>query len=521
MSDPTPTPAWAGPDDGVPDDAARARRQGLLLAPFLTLGALAWFVGALVQQAFNDPDAPWHLACGRMLVEAGAVPRVDTLCWTSGATDWINLNWLAQALLYGAYRAAGLAGPLLLAGLALLAALALVERRLRAEQARPAPALLALAACALALWFMHAARPQAFSMTLFAACALLLRRDLAPWRAGVLALLLAVWGQLHGGFVYGYALLGLDLVAGALDERRDAGRRGLRRAGLLAGAMAAGLASFALHPHGFDALIYAVSYREQLGAETLARVAELMPLDLSHATIGPFVELYLLVAAVSLVVARPRLTWRDVLPALFFLHLALQHRRALVPLVLVTAPLVARWASAALDVAGGRVGAALRAVDLRAGPARAWAPWTLVATAALLLVVTAARARPGGPGALDDPAWDDLVLPVAAAGHLAEAPPARLWNHYESGGLLAWRLWPGARTSIDGRGDLHARSGAFTEYLQVLRLAPGWRRTLDRHGVDAVLMPAGHPLVHELVTRHGWTRSYDDDLFAVVRRPPG
>lgn len=521
MDDPAPERPAA--DDAAPADA-RARRQALLLAPFLALGALAWSVGALVQQAFNDPDAPWHLACGRVLVERGDVPRVDPLCWTSGATDWINLNWLAQALLYRAYLVAGLAGPLLLAGLALCATLLLVERRLRAEGARPAPTLAALAACAVALSFAHAARPQAFSFTLFAACALLLRRDLAPWRAGALALALGLWGQLHGGVLYGFALLGLDLVGGAVDARLETGRWDPRRAGLLAAAGAAGVLSFALHPHGFGALVYAVTYRGQLGADQLARVDELMPLDLGHPTIGPFVELYLLAAVVALFASRSmaprgaRASCRELLPALFFLHLTLQHRRALIPFVVLTAPAVARWATLALDHAGGRAGDLLRQLDLRASVARTLAPWTIAAAAALLSVVTVMRARPGRPGALDDPAWDDLVLPVAAARHLAERPPARLWNQYEAGGVVAWALYPAARASIDGRGDLHARSGAFAEYLDVLRLAPGWELTLERHGVDAVLMPKDHPLVHELVVRHGWVRTHEDAAFAVVRR---
>ena len=39
-------------------------------------------------------DGPWHLACGRLIVETGAVPHSDPFCFTSEGVRWQNLNWL-------------------------------------------------------------------------------------------------------------------------------------------------------------------------------------------------------------------------------------------------------------------------------------------------------------------------------------------------------------------------------------------------------------------------------------------
>jgi hypothetical protein len=256
-----------------------SRPQGVLLA-LVALGLLVWRLhGASVGRLFDDFDGAWHLACGRLIVETGAVPRVDPFCFTSDGLDWINLNWLAQVALYRAFLWRGFDGAVALSALGLAVALAAVALALRARSARPLVLLLALSPLS-PLWHTvvaaHSIRPQTATFALFALVVWLLERPdpelRLGWRRalGVLAALL-VWIHVHGGFVFGFALLALDAAGSCLDARRRSGPHPSGwlppRARWLAGVAALGVAAFATHPHGFDALAYALTYTRALGAQ--------------------------------------------------------------------------------------------------------------------------------------------------------------------------------------------------------------------------------------------------------------
>lgn len=79
-------------------------------------------LGALVAAAaftlavtrVEDPDAWTHLALGRLMVETRGLPAREVLVYPSPALEYHNTEWLFDVLLYLAFRAAGLAGVVLL-----------------------------------------------------------------------------------------------------------------------------------------------------------------------------------------------------------------------------------------------------------------------------------------------------------------------------------------------------------------------------------------------------------------------
>ena len=101
----------------------------------------AWsptLVGALLILTFllgcfpmGDFDVWWHLGTGRMILEHGAVPRVDVLTYTNAGRPWIDLYWFFQVIVALLYRAGGVPALVLLKALVGTAtvALALATRR--------------------------------------------------------------------------------------------------------------------------------------------------------------------------------------------------------------------------------------------------------------------------------------------------------------------------------------------------------------------------------------------------------
>jgi hypothetical protein len=162
-----------------------------------------------------DPDLWGHVLFGGDLFRTGRVVRPDPYSYLSGGQPWINHEWLAEALFYLGYRAAGATGLVLLKMAVGLMAMGLVlAHLLRRGLSTLHAVLLLLLVFTLVSVGTNTLRPQIF--TFLALVLLLLALDAADhgrtmWLWSV-PLVFAAWVNLHGGFLAGIALL---LVWGA------------------------------------------------------------------------------------------------------------------------------------------------------------------------------------------------------------------------------------------------------------------------------------------------------------------
>ena len=89
------------------------RRGGLAAALAGPLG-VAGVVYALLliagRKLLNDPDTYWHIAAGRWIWAARAVPTVDPFSHTMAGAPWHAHQWLAELILAGAHGAARMGG---------------------------------------------------------------------------------------------------------------------------------------------------------------------------------------------------------------------------------------------------------------------------------------------------------------------------------------------------------------------------------------------------------------------------
>ena len=179
-----------------------------------------------------DPDTMWQIALGQWIVDHRAVPWTDVYSFTMRGQPWISTQWLAQVLYAQAYATAGWAGPVVLAAGAIAATFVLfakfLSRRLSESGA------LVFVAAGLALTMPHLlARPHVLALPLMVAWtgALVAAADAHEPPSFWLLPLMALWANLHGGFV-----LGLMLVAPiALDAVLNADAHVRKRAGVALG----------------------------------------------------------------------------------------------------------------------------------------------------------------------------------------------------------------------------------------------------------------------------------------------
>lgn len=175
-------------------------------------------VGAILSAAmvvFSNPAADtdlWgHLLFGLDKLERWHAARVDSYSFTAEGLPWVNHEWLSEVIGAAVWKAAGDRG--LLAGKILLGLL--IGGWLVVECRRRGASALAVAVVGLSsvygLWPGTMFRPQLFSYLMFAVMLSLLSRITDGRRrlAALLPVVMAVWANLHGGFVVGLGALAI------------------------------------------------------------------------------------------------------------------------------------------------------------------------------------------------------------------------------------------------------------------------------------------------------------------------
>ena len=66
-----------------------------------------------VRGRLNDLDMWWHLKTGEIIWTTHTIPTTDLFSYTTNHHAWIPHEWLAQLLIYGAYRWGGYSGLML------------------------------------------------------------------------------------------------------------------------------------------------------------------------------------------------------------------------------------------------------------------------------------------------------------------------------------------------------------------------------------------------------------------------
>lgn len=216
-NNPAPERSAAGPTSS----AARLFAIAALVVGVVLLATAVLVAGSM---CLPSGDTWIGLASGRLILERGYTnfPRHDEFTWTFAGRTWFNQNWLAHVAIFWLYDRLC---PTALVGLKLLAlatigsSLALTAWLL-CRQATLALALTAAGLVAgLVLWEL---RPAMVTRVLVCVLPLVLVLATLHHRLwGLLTLpLLVFWGNAHGGFVLGYAMVGLWLVGELVERRR-------------------------------------------------------------------------------------------------------------------------------------------------------------------------------------------------------------------------------------------------------------------------------------------------------------
>lgn len=481
-----------------------------------TSAAVLTGIGIAMVYPIDDLDVWWLLRAGAYMVETRSFPTADPFSGPALGAPWVNHAWGFELLLYGVHRLGGIPGLILMQALFAVATFAVLYGLLRREGASCGWALLVIAAGALASRGFWAPRPQIVTYLGLAAFWAILRdyRGGRADRLWWLPVLTIVWANLHGGYMAGPALMGLALVGELLDRvfRSPSAAAAPARngPGRLVPVLAASLLATLVTPFHYHGVLFPF----QVLGDRLAQafVIEWGSPQFEYGAMR-LVEGLVLLTLVLLLASPRRCPAADVMVLAAFLHFGLQAIRNIPLLIVVLLPILMR---ALADTVRGRVPALLAGSGLH--PRRFGAVLTVVAVSLALWWSFPSR----GIGDVLPRVGVAPIFPAGAVEFLKGArPPGPLFNDYGWGGYLIWRLYPEYRVSIDGRMAVHGPR-RFADHLEVAKVRPRWRETLERLGARLALIHARSPLAIVLRASPDWEVLYEDRvsvLFGKRGRP--
>ena len=504
------------------DDVARQRRVFFVLA----LLALVYALLAGLRTV-SDFDLPWQMATGRWIVQHHSIPSVDVLSYTVAGEPWVypvgSGIFFYAAYLIGGYTLLSWIGALACAG-----SVALLLRKNTAVGA----ALAILAVPVITLRTMP--RADMFSVVLFAALLSVLweQHHSGTAKLWLVPLLMAAWVNLHIGFIAGLGLVAAYAMTEILDaivngEKRAAAMSRLRRA---APWLVGGIVATLVNPWGWG-IYRVIALQQRVEKEHVYLLAEWIGLPLTWSAWSNALSfrqaggaIYLLLA-IAVIAAFSALRRRQLGAAIMLLGASYVATRY-VRMGAIFACIVVVVGGPVLSESLGRIASRLQSSHWRTAAAVGVAALALLVGVRCFDLVTnrfyvlGSSVSTFGTGL----GW---WFPEGAAEFVqAHNLPGEIFNSYNEGGFLSWKLGPERRVSIDGRDPLYGVQ--LIERNSRLLLSspdsPLWQDEAQRHNINTIILPLGRYNGIEVTRLQAfcnstlWRPVYLDEVSAVFMR---
>jgi hypothetical protein len=317
------------------------------------------------------------------------------------------------------------------------------------------------------------------------------------WWTAPLTLL---WVNLHAGFAVGVAIYAVFLFAKLIDRafRPSPSNPAWLLAVLV---FVIDLLLVPLNPNGLH--LYSYPFETLHSAAMQNYIAEWASPNFHRAEYWPFL---LLVVAILAILAHRQtpLRLRDLLLLLVSFFASLESIRMIPFFVLIAIPMISRhrgtWPHTDQQPSKTRLQSGLNTTIILA----------MVAFAALHVTQVINR----------EPSTEAQEFPARAVAFLSAHPASgRIFNDYDWGGYLIWKLSPSAQVFIDGRADLYGER-LFCDFANTYQLKNDWQQILRQWHIETVLIPSDSALAVGLGANPAWSIAYQDSQATIFIASP-
>lgn len=457
----------------------------------------------------SDADFWWHLKTGQYILATRTIPRSDFFSFTNYGRLWVAHEWLSEVIFYSIYARLGFNALILIFAIVTALAFWIALKRTSAH-----PFIGGVVAL-LGVWSVLptvGVRPRAFTL-LFASVYLAILGRFARTGEGRalwwLVPLMALWANLHGGFLIGLVLIVLTIIGIVLDAWSQGEKIRLlwQRLRTLALVFVGSLVAGCLNPQGWR--IYLFPFEIFFSPIQQREVTDWLSPNFQQPDLFPLAVLILLtIAALSLSPRRPKPS--ELLFFLSTLFATLKSNRHMAIFALIAVPLAAEYlqhwvSSTPLQKAFGKPGmgsASKREVLL-----------SLLLILPLFLFVNRLRTTVYGP-----PQQQMVQVPIKAVEFMEQKQvngntftDPNVWAGY-----LIWTR-PMNPVYIDGRIDMYGDQFV-KEYIEIIRGKIDWREPFLRYGVRVVIVNPKSMLSREMQDAPDWQMLYRDEMAVVFER---
>jgi hypothetical protein len=463
-----------------------------------------------------DVDLWGHLRFGLDTLARGSLAMRDPYAYSIRGLPWISHEWLSEIILAWMYTKLGVAGIKLVRFACAAAMIICLAGAVAETGARIGLQFAVLVVAAIALSPEMQFRPQAFTYAMLAAVMWLLAREnfRPPAPLWVTIPMLALWSNLHGGFVTGLAALGIYALCATVADLR-AGRGFKHGARLFAITIAATAASLAT-PYGigtWTSVLRTLSHPPMMN-----EIVEWKPLPGAMLAIWHMPGLSLLFDIIVLI-----------LFAGFVIALAVAPRGGDFPLVAIAVVMIAAAVSALRNVPLGIIGCAVpltRHLALALGmppgaeprTSQVWPSARIGRLSESILAILAVFLA-FQIGVFSSTMKVDFTFPTGAV--------AFLLQHHLSGNILAKYSWddyvlfhcsPESHVFLDTRYEMVYPDRIAREYEDFYHDRFDARRVLDAYPHDYVMLDPAAPAIALMSANPRWKLIYADDQALLYAR---
>jgi len=487
--------------------------------------------GALGRLLLRDATIGWHIRNGQQMLLTHAITRIDPFSSTMSGHAWYAWEWLYDLLIAVIHHVFGLNGVVFYSA-AIIAATFVLTLHLALRDRGNLPVTIFLLILSLGASAVHFfTRPHVlswlFTVIWFEVLDSTERHQAESKNLFWLPILMVLWVNVHGGFLIGFLLLAIYLLAGvgryfSSRDLRDETRRWLKRLGVCSGLSFA--ASF-INPYGYHLHVHIWRYLSD--QFLMNHITEFFSPDF-HGAAQQCFALLLIVAIGVLASATRRPSAARLMVIVFAAYSGLYATRSLptsvLLITLVIAPLLSQTISAVavnaslaswlrgffsrLDSFGVRMGKL--EVQFRG---HLWL--MLVFVVGLWACMHHGRL---GSEQFINAYFDDKRFPVEATEVIARQEihePIFSLDYW--GGYLIYRLYPQTKVVVDDRHDLYG-SQFFKDYLKIVLVQSEWEKVLDEKQVNWVLVPSESSLANIMKLTPKWTVTHEDGTAVLFHR---
>ena len=454
----------------------------------------------------NDPDFWWHLRSGQLMEETQTIPRTDPFSWSAQGNPWITHEWLSEQIIYQLYSVGSFQLLVITFSLIITVAYFFGYKRCPSDS-MPYVAGFSLLLGALASRSLWGVRPQMITLLFTSVFLFLLDSYLKTGNGKKLIpipIIMLLWVNLHAGYILGIAVE-LTYVAGLLLElvfvkfvrKENLDKDATGKLKLLLGVVAASLLVMPINPAGLR--IFTYPFQTLFDSAMQKYIQEWLSPDF-HELIWLPLALMILALIGTGMTGKHRTSITKVILTLGFGFAALRSMRHVPLFAIVVIPILAEQISNLVKI---------RASVQTPSRLMGWVNTILVIAVAVVTILALVQLPAQQQEA------EAKNYPKAAADWIAEnQPEGKLFNSYNWGGYLIWRLYPEYPVYIDGRADLYG--GTFlTNYMDIYSATSGWEEKLNQENIDIVFVEGDSRLADALKQSPNWEIAYEDTLSVI------